>query len=723
MNPRQQLFQALSSVVDKPHWSEDEMKALDRKDLRALVTYNVGGSQIVSETLKKHLDAKKGFNEADRAMAARLVYGTRTKQDAHWQPEEFVRLNGGRIVYGPEKVIKVAVSGEKQERPNSVIPIPFGDAEKRTNVQALAIATGPLVKNTDGAWVEAVDLQSYNKIFTSAIIKVPGLRMVAKSLVAILNNDSYWRTLTNINKSAVTGAKALMFIRDALDRCDSENYIYFNTIVVYNMFNIFEDTGEGWIRMKVDKKVVVPDSCFEKVDSSTISKELRRKLRSLKYPYAALFVHAPIPQVFLPEYQGTLESLIVCTNMMKLIQAGDSSIGSILANMRDFSGLCTDMGKRIQFTLASMLYCWSEGRKVDVHLHSTGDLDILVSSSNNLRNHLRRLTDHPVFRFSDEEKVNPAFCDVKFVAPSVKQEITIGAEWKKFLTPTYRHGSVVIYYTDHGIVGPESKTKKKPEVDVATPQQAGSETQTSYDFRSQSFLPDFARTQDVIAWTAIWGKTPFIRKTVESGMNKIHPWPRDLYVFKFSNASNFRGIVTTLPDFKLIGYGHGKKPGGGGWDLRAEDYVPVPLVLIRSEREWYDAVHRDIAANLIVTYHPVSRYSPISNLVTMSQRAAQLVQTTVTTEEGVIIPNARAIAKGATTVEIIEDELGSSDDEEGDEVHEDELEDDELDDDDQFEGLEEDVPIKEVEKPEKKKPNPPKEVIQPGLAQLSVDDL
>jgi len=118
----------------------------------------------------------------------------------------------------------------------------------------------------------------------------------------------------------------------------------------------------------------------------------------------------------------------------------------------------------------------------------------------------------------------------------------------------------------------------------------------------------------------------------------VSPWKKRSYVYKWSNASGFRGVLSSFDDLKLYGWGH-PFISKDEWDATKQEFIPIPLVLVRSQKDWYKEIVGDACVQTLSFLCPVSRYSPITNLCMLGQKGVTYSRMMTSADEGVLIPN------------------------------------------------------------------------------------
>jgi hypothetical protein len=176
---------------------------------------------------------------------------------------------------------------------------------------------------------------------------------------------------------------------------------------------------------------------------------------------------------------------------------------------------------------------------------------------------------------------------------------------------------------------------------------------------------------------------------------------KDVLVYEFSNACGFCGVISNIKDLCLGGIGYpiqtttatttlnvvesvsttnssatlshtsipAKKVVTNRYDFTGDEgLVRVPLKRINTEKEWYSKVAMDCRYVILGLFRPTVRYSPISNLVSLSKKGLELQRTVLDDDELMYVPQAisRArLVRGERIDEDFGDDEGSGDELEG----------------------------------------------------------
>jgi len=218
-------------------------------------------------------------------------------------------------------------------------------------------------------------------------------------------------------------------------------------------------------------------------------------------------------------------------------------------------------------------------------------------------------------------------CVIKYLLPSPNDKRKVPATLHPMLIVRPENGSVVVGH-DEGTL--PTSDKKGQKVD--------------YDAFSKSLIPDTVGQEDYILYSAVFGDYVFpkdddVLRRRSQGLKQDLEIPyKHPFVYRFGITSGFRGILTSLKTFVLVGFGH--PPNGKGFDRTKLILHPIHCPLVKVMSDWYRFVGDDCAIQAMIFFCPVVRYSGISNLLTQSKEAAVMQLRVVPMEDGISIPNA-----------------------------------------------------------------------------------
>jgi len=617
-------------------WTEDEFRQMSRLALQRFTAWN-GDATVMPPEYAAQI-AARGYTPADRAVAIRVYTMPAARSTAHIAPVTYANTNGGSTHFTPTTVKLLALSGEAQERANSPIPCRFGESDQFANLQDVGAYCAQLVKNDQGEWKPNISLEAYVKTCQYSEIKIPGLTIIADSVINILKEDKLWKGMTTIQKNAVQGATKILFVREAINRLSPDSYTVLNTIIVCEGFKIFEKQQSGRWSMVLGKNG--KPQCDSVYTPAPCSAELRKKIKRT-YPDAFWYKSGFCPTVQFPNSLGDVESAKMCVSRSMEIAGSGTSCAVILAGMKGYSGLTDEFGKRICFLLAATLSAWSRGRDVDVQLETTGDAPMIVSSLNKWAKQIKDLKHSEFLQVIEEEKGivrKPLKCDFSLILPRASDMAKVHVKLQDHVVPMPREGTVVVAFTEGSL--PTASSKSTP---------------VDYDASSYSLLPRMYHANDYIIYTTVFGCCPFgfdkkVQSRLTAQLAKIGKWSKDNYVYRFGTSAAWQGVISSLQNVHLAGFGF--PVGASGHRVMTEETLHlIKLECVHTQEEWYHGVARDARVQAFAWLYPISRYSPISNLPFLSKAGVTLSLMAVVKEDGELLGNvARVPTHGGTRI-------------------------------------------------------------------------
>lgn len=618
------LAQEILSNVVVRNWSDEELRALTRQLLTSVATYNgiaVRTSPALAEMLRK-----KPVTPGDSLRAGVILNSADYKTSVHVRPEAFVNTHGGKIECTPTTIRHVDLRGQVHEKGNAPVPLPYGIKEKYENLQAVSALCAQVVVNTQGNWVSAVNGSSWEKVYRVGI-NVPGMVALSISVAKILNQDRTWKAMSPIARSAVQGNEMLSFVATAMNELEESTYWTINTVIVLNALRAMERFDGGWRYVTDDMGVkVISERSYKRITEKTCSSlTVTTKLMILKtYPCVMMYLGGVIVGVDFPKDEhGTFKEALDSVARLREVQGSDSSCTALLAGMRDYSGLTDDFGKRVQFLVSAILAAWREGLEVDVHLSTIGDLPIVMSSVAYWRKWALDQGDN----FFDKGCQPGKKCGfgVKYLLPQISDKLKVPGTLHPEVISFKREGTCYVTYVDGTL--PSAVERGKP---------------VDYESNSKILVPEFVTASSYIIYNAIYGDYPFcyddqVVMMRRSSTVSFPVWEKRPYVYRFGTGSGFRGILSSIPQLNLVGFG--VRPTSTGWDQSKLVLHDIELPLVKTQREWMKQVCKDCKMQAITFLTPVTRYSGISNLIVQSKVAAVLKLTMMEGEKGALYGN------------------------------------------------------------------------------------
>lgn len=624
-----------------PKWTVAEFEALDRKTLVRITASNGKATEGLPVEIQEKIKLK-GMNEADKGLALKVLHSGKVKNVCATRPETHMSTHGGVNFFRPTEVTYQSVSGKTERRANSAIPIHFEEVEKRPNVQAVAALCAQLVRNDAGVWKPNLNPIAWSKVFvSSSCVRVAGMMSVAGTAAGILNADMAWHSMPQLTKNAVTGIELLSFVRSALDRVSVVSYDLLNTSIVLDGLKVLDKDVNGWFKWTQDNgEPWVPETAYKITECCNDTAEI---LADGGYPHCYWYYGNISCDIAFPPKEGTIKSALLSSARMREVQGSDQAPSALLAGMRGYSGLNDEFGKRCQFLVSATLSTWQRRRPAAIWLESVGDIPILVSS---LLKHKKEIQTGKHDRFNSSKmstgdgqssalvQMNTYECEFKLVVPKQMDMLKVHTSYRDHVVVMAPVGSVTLLWSTAGL--PTSDTKG-----VAI----------QYDDESQRILPDSITKGDYIAYCAIYGVIPFpndarVKFSNSQKFESLKWWEKKPLVYKWSNTSGFKGILSTFDNLELYGWGY---PQINKTDLNelALQFIPIKLEQVATQKEWYDNVSTDAQTQALSFLNVVSRYSPISNLCCLGAKGVTIARMSVTKDEGLIVPNMQEVANRA----------------------------------------------------------------------------
>jgi hypothetical protein len=479
---------------------------------------------------------------------------------------------------------------------------------------------------------------------------------VGRQVANALNNCGEWQSMVTSIRNSITGISSLRFIRRTLDKLPDIQWDYLNTSIVVSLLGAFSLRTQGkkkqWVQVLTDDdSPLVPESVYTKLKVTPGHKDLFAERFPGVFKYNGFKACQYTPRINHMEDDGSIATLREAHSRLMEFAGGSDTCVSLLANMKGYSSMMTEQARRIHFFLSATLAAWQKGNIVDIRLDSVGDIVPLYSSLDVQLSAIRRTKPDLFTRLLQIEEAQSATGGAaiewyKFMMPTRNSEVS-ASELRSKIVVAHRAGAVAVFFFN--------RTLPMKSVTTSGP--------VDYDTESYCLFPE-EMAEQYIGRMSIYGsfffqKDPEVIKaqvkrstTVSS---KFCP-----NVFAFGSAREARGVVSSFDKLSLIGYGPSKKDGI--WDLTAQSYVEEPLILHTSVSSWYSYVHTSINWHYSTLWRPVVRYSPITNLMTMSKGKVQLSLQFINAENGEIF-DTRVFPKKRENYKVVEDDFADLDEE------------------------------------------------------------
>lgn len=587
-----QVIDTFNSQKTTRHWSDEILRSLPLSELKEFSKWS-GQAVKISEALEEKI-AKHGKKPtaADKTAALRIASEQSVTKVTHLDPEQYIATNGGTIFYTPEHMIVHKLDGTEIKVVNSPIPLPMvGVTAQKQNVQHVAAMCSSVVRQKKALW-ESIG-GNFSSILSRDQMDSSQLLMLSQLMVDVLEADPVWVTKTQVEKMAITEIRQLTFVMDVLNRLSDEAYHYITTFIVIVVLATFVNREGNWFRRMAQDRdgPAVADHMFSEIKLSAAQSRVYKR-RFKMFPGVFTYNGGYIPKIMTADQDGSLLNATSALAQLRAVTGGDKSAILILSGMKDMSGYSSEFGKRIQFTLSATLAAWYRGYPVDIRLHTVGDMNVLMSSLQQLHKNFVKKLPEGVMMHEDPFKFLP-----------MKRSPTSFAEaYRPYIITVHREAAIAIWYND---------------APLPTPAEKG--VRLDYDKVSYDLIPA-DMSINFIAYSTIYGALPFysdpdVKDTVAKRVDFHNPYKHHTYAF--GTASQFCGVLSSLSDLMFFGFGYTK-------DSRKPEFVEIPLAQYHLRAEWYNKVISDIRAAYCTLFGVRKRYSPISSLIHMSKKSVQL---------------------------------------------------------------------------------------------------
>jgi len=267
-------------------------------------------------------------------------------------------------------------------------------------------------------------------------------------------------------------------------------------------------------------------------------------------------------------------------------------------------------------------------KKVDVQLTTTGDISVILSSFFYWRR-LVQAGDESVLKMfpsSQKEGEKTDIGDLKFLLPKQSDRRNVNNTYQDYLLTFPRKDAIFISYEAGDL--PTAATKGAA---------------FDYDKLSKFLLSPLIDGQDYITYSVIFGAYPFSRdeevvKEQKRAMVTFDPWKKPSYVYSWSSAYNFRGIMSSFGDLQMTVFGFKANATVPVTYDRTKEYLhQIELPLHPNQSSWYRQVSLDCTRQVLMCFNPIRRYSGIANLIRHSKTATATYLGSVSSEEGFLM--------------------------------------------------------------------------------------
>jgi hypothetical protein len=592
------------------------------------------------EKVKKFLKTFQ-MSEADKVFVLQHASEKNPIERAHAHAESFLNTHGGQQHATQTEIELISITGQKFKRNNTIIPLPFGLKQNRP-VMRPACMLGTFLQVKNKKVLPQGNVKELQKAWRDSTVMVAGIKRLQDCGIEILMNDPAFKLKLEGGSSSMSSDDFILTIALVLLRCPIADYVALHQILVYEVFRFFQRrvTTKGvveWRRYKIrhssgERRPFIPDKALSTVEQmfptlpDTLKlrlEEIRKECNVPKLYFLTGFIDASHTFQDCP---GTLESAIKAFQLSGALRSGESVATSRLYDMLGFTGLCDDFGQKISLLLAMAMgvrqhFLLNKVPEheimIDVQLLTTGDAPLLASSL-----HARM------------PNVN-----WKLKIPRAGDWSKIHKDLYKFLVEYPRPGATLVKYSDNEFQTYPSLGDYREKSNQEVPRQGQSvETPQLYVMYIPIFGPYWWNTEEKSKAEALENS---LRQSNSFIPVPVPPLP--ISVYSYGSSARFRGIVTNLPNFALVG-------------ADAKGLVTIDLKKFESEASWYKRVVASMGEKNSYWINPYPHYSPITNLVLSSRATVVYARTTPVGPEDTY---------AGDVVDINDDYQPSDDDEEG----------------------------------------------------------
>jgi len=403
------------------------------------------------------------------------------------------------------------------------------------------------------------------------------------------------------------------------------------------VFKTFFKVNARWAFSKNQKgEKLIPEKCYQvRKCSQTLAAIIAKA-----YPGCFWYMGGVIPVATFPASSGDLKTTLENVGKAGELIGSDKAATSILAQMKGYSALTDDMGRRVQWILGTVLGLWSSGKNVAIKYSTTGDIPIIASS---LQKWKRKITEKKPDLFCTMQNVGtssatpvvePRLNDMEFcfVLTEGRDHFKIHNAYVALCQHQVPKDAVVVYYNEQSLPSSQSKGVK-PDFDYLSTFLVGEDVRGVQE-----------REHDYVVYTIVYGAVPFsqdqaVQRVLDATTMKLKFWKREPHVYAWGSSAKFHAVITNMPSYQLIGWGI---PPTVDKPVEREDqcvFVPLRPSLMKTQAEWYKKVVGDARVRCFSFLNPISRYSPISNLPFLSKVGLTYTLTKVESESGDLIGN------------------------------------------------------------------------------------
>jgi len=581
-------------------FSSEDVAFMSTSQLSQFISFVPGVSTPSDSEVLSFIRARNllnGLNFNERILLRENLTVTPKTRERSIRPDEFTKDTAITVVYLPKELV---VQDIPEARLNNTI-VPTEKPQRRGSSSLIAFF-GMMLDVSSSRWVVRGNATDFQKVFKEGI-DIHVSRALAAEVANALNNDSVFSSIPQVKKSAISKDVQARFLMEYFNRMSLADYLVLHCTIVYNCFTIYAKMGLGKGYRARDEKLrdKGPDF-FSKTDAiemfNTLSASDRKVvLDSANQAPPRLFFGRANLKVVLPQVTNILELVKVVSTRMAI--ASDSVVPMLLYTMKDFTGMHTKMGRRVATLCSLAMGQWKAGVPVDIHIQSSGDVSFLTHSLLWCLSNMK-LTWAPVegtfFRviLSHENfiKVREAN-EYLFTASRLNQKIKVG-EIESTVAATQ------IFWSKAGL--PTSAEHGKA---------------VEWEFESSRYLSMQANARRWIYVGPIFGHYMFGQTTKVTTSTVVLPEPKHkAQAYGFGDNSNLRGVLSNV-EVEFMGLAAEEKD-------KSFKFSPETLVVpvFVDPASWYNHVRAENGRKLSSWFAPITRYSPVSNVLRHSKKGA-----------------------------------------------------------------------------------------------------
>jgi len=516
---------------------------------------------------------------ADRQFAVQLSKGKSTagKQYIH---SDAVNMQGGSTLHSEGRVCQTGVG----IRAHTIIPSPPKSVDRYPSQQRMSVLFSQMITVEKGE-IQVINMTVFGKVFPT--LNMMNCQLTANLVVEDLTRHSLWTSKTSMQRLSTTGIHLPLLLHEYFSACAPDVYYrYVNNFIVFASGTYALEDG-----VLVETPQVVQQKSFPPVADDVYNSLKAPKKIEEETKAGDIFesVAGIRPEVVIPPITDS-KSLSRAT-ALAMSFGGSTSVVSLLNGMRGYGSFMSDMGKRVTFLISVALAQLIKNEKVAIRVASVGDIPLLISSLN--QSLQRWWVMHGKQSIPDGHLQNL----LEIIVPSPDDLFKVSAVYNHFCRTQWTSG---IYICWKEVSFPSADTKG---------------ASIDYEMLATKIIaPD--GPPRYICSTRLWGSQWWAQPAHGESTSKYRK--RDCHVYQYGDTSE-AAIVSSEPDLFL-----------GGWTVSASfkeyTYSPQPLVVVKSERDWYQVVTKGIGWRFLFWLDPRVFNSPIANVLSQTSKAAQVAK-------------------------------------------------------------------------------------------------